>query len=653
MSRYRQEREETGTATSTTDNSAGWEAMSGSLTVESDDQDPDQEWIALLNYIVGGSQTGYAGNNTRIVADGVELANSRTQYEPPFSGSSDGMAFQHVRRYTSLGAGLTANYEPSQRTAAAAVGRQAHMARGTLNFMRLDFMVENQDWFYADSAVELTALDDTAWVDGQSVTIGDGVSDYVVWTEALIDMNSISNDIRGRIFDGTAGFMEWAIEASDTSDVPAFGTMMYFAAPAKGTVITAQYRAETATAPSDIEFNSIFALRLDIFEDHAGVYDADVTSITVLDTDTIVQTLTHTTEHVGGADRWWQGWGACIVNEGDTRKRIDTKLQHSGGGYFTNGNTDRSACEAQTDKMPLQVNGATREPSGADLDWDLVLQEETNLGATDPACIESCMVGFTPYLKYRRGVRRITEWAFSVHPEADNTTSNGLDDNSSVGVVTPAAGATGNVTIGTGTNRLFLFCFQVEDGLQIDVSVMTVGGITATGNFKSHFATSGGQDLHCNYWWWDEAAIQSMTGLAIAWTDDGSWGVGDAQHTWATFDRVDQNDPVPAADQNATGTDNINPHPIATPCDRFKDWSVFASCTNETTSDVDRVGGMAIIFNQHVGAGQNTMAESNHADAIAEWETNTTTDTLVTSIRIKAAPIMPFYNRRENTLLRM
>jgi hypothetical protein len=79
---------------------------------------------------------------------------------------------------------------------------------------------------------------------------------------------------------------------------------------------------------------------------------------------------------------------------------------------------------------------------------------------------------------------------------------------------------TGSLTIGTGSNRMFVLITTAETDGDYTISVMTVGGESATYTFDVFWESGGTNDLKVTAHVWNEAAIAAMSGSTASYTDD-------------------------------------------------------------------------------------------------------------------------------------
>lgn len=127
----------------------------------------------------------------------------------------------------------------------------------------------------------------------------------------------------------------------------------------------------------------------------------------------------------------------------------------------------------------------------------------------------------------------------------------------SVSSATPS----GTLTIGGGTNRVLLFVQGIEINSTASCSV-GIGGIGATGLGRTFWESGGAGDLQINYWYWNESALQSMSGNGVSYFEDSV--LSKQAWSYATFSSCDQTTPVVAAFAVSASISNSVPLGVAT-----------------------------------------------------------------------------------------
>lgn len=97
----------------------------------------------------------------------------------------------------------------------------------------------------------------------------------------------------------------------------------------------------------------------------------------------------------------------------------------------------------------------------------------------------------------------------------------------------------GTATIGSGTSRVLIMTINYEFTGDFTTPTVTVGGQANTGVNKLFYdIPAAGDDLFVYIYYWDEAAIDAMSGSSISYSDS----ITPSKYAWsyATFNGVDQ-----------------------------------------------------------------------------------------------------------------
>ncbi len=637
--------EDPGADQSTIDSTTWQNVHATDINHENPELTPDAKMWLMGIWLAGGNNVGVNTYQRRMQVEAATLADSTNRQEPRRTSQTSGSMYFMSRIFT-LASSPTNDVRIQYRVSSAGSSAQANVAvTDAFYLFNLDELIEGHDYIFAETSTDLNDIVSGSWTSGQSITIPHDGDDWLIVTNCMCKMDNEVMTIRNDIFDGTTSRMESNYEQEDSNDLLAIGNMYAEANVDAGTVFTNRFRSDvSSTTKPDIQYNNIFALRLNAFEDHALVHDTTTTDLDVDDQLEVVQTLTHTTDHPFNAPKFWfafaQGQYDIDKHQGQSVTRL-----HLAGVDIAHTLDRNMATNGVGDIQGCQTAGTFRIADNVDLDIDLVMKEITDV---DPVgtVIESMICAFTANIKNKRGVRRVTEW---------EATYSNLDldvrFDGPIPVPTPGTGPTGNVTIGTGPNRLFVFWFTAQDS-PVTVSVFTIGGVTFTGSFENDNANGSGSAI-CNFWWWDEAAIQSMSGLAISWTDDQGFATDGADHSWATYIDVDQNDPVSETDES--GTTSSSGETVNTVHVKDRDMVIIGCAQDLGGEDIRRCNGFApIMQNNDGGVYGQALFEGKSGDQTATIDySGDTPGSQLSAITLKAAPIRPFYDVRRDIQLRM
>lgn len=110
-----------------------------------------------------------------------------------------------------------------------------------------------------------------------------------------------------------------------------------------------------------------------------------------------------------------------------------------------------------------------------------------------------------------------------------------------------SAQPSGTVTIGGGSNRCLILVQTAEFSGSFSASV-AIGGQAATGTTARRLQTTAWS--HIFFWWWDETALQAMSGNTISYDDESGGGpisLSKTHFSYITVQDVDQTSPVNTA----------------------------------------------------------------------------------------------------------
>jgi hypothetical protein len=197
------------------------------------------------------------------------------------------------------------------------------------------------DYYFVDDTTGYTALDNTGWTDTASQTLGDGTSDWVFFYAVKVTVDSTSASIRVRltIDDVVVGNQYIEAEGEDSNENWWIGGMATADAVAASSSVVVECQTDSSTAGlMDVQYARLFALRLDQFEDHFTDYDAAGATISSVDTDTLINSVAHTTDTAAAA-AWVVGAFSRGDDHGENTKTIAIDLRDG------TGTGDRICCD--------------------------------------------------------------------------------------------------------------------------------------------------------------------------------------------------------------------------------------------------------------------------------------------------------------------
>ena len=346
------------------------------------------EYFLLAIVGVGGSSTGNNGNEHIIADDSGQIALSHSRIEPRRSNSANSHSYMWFHKYTAPAS--PGDVEVRYRNSASGTVRTGD---ANLIAINLDDLAAG-DWAYDEDTTSHTTLDNSAWTDGASVTIGNGSDDYAVFYHAHVIVDTTSSAIRMRlVIDGTPlDYID--LEGEDSVEEYCIGGIAYVAAP--GASITAKVQIQTDSGSSgvmDVDSNKIFALRLNAFEDYAGIHETTNTFITAADVNTEVANIGATTNTAASRD--WAVCGFALNDVDDSAKRTERHLEDSSLGTAAGGTSDDFVQNGVTDQTPLPLFGEFTSVADAttfNLDFDCT---EENDVSPQPEIIDAHIIAFT------------------------------------------------------------------------------------------------------------------------------------------------------------------------------------------------------------------------------------------------------------------
>lgn len=213
------------------------------------------------------------------------------------------------------------------------------------------------DYYYVDDTTGYNALDNSGWTDTASQTLGDGSSDWVFFYAVKVTVDSTSASIRIRltIDDVVVGNQYLEFEGEDSGENWWLGGMATADAVAASSDVVVEVQTDSSTAGlMDVEYSRLVAIRLDQFEDHFTDYDAAGATISSVDTDTLIDSVAHTTDTVGNAN-WMIGYFGRGDDHGENTKTIGVDLRDgTGTADRLCSDTTRNICgNGANDRYPL------------------------------------------------------------------------------------------------------------------------------------------------------------------------------------------------------------------------------------------------------------------------------------------------------------
>ncbi|KKM81572.1 hypothetical protein LCGC14_1328440, partial [marine sediment metagenome] len=235
--------------------------------------DANEDYVVFVRAYVGADGGNTPLNGIQLTKDGTLVSGSENLYEPPFGlvGNLHGMLYYWGGV---IDWGSSGDLQLQMKSGNGGVDT-AFADKVTLMAIKVSDLALGTNVFH-DTDTSLVEIDqggqDPDWLGvGASVTIGDGVSDYLVFGSMQVeDFLSGSNNAGVRVSDGTNAQIGTYMALGDLSDTLALGFCQLWKAPAAST--TLQVQAQCAFFPADKKYASIIAIRLSALANYQGTY---------------------------------------------------------------------------------------------------------------------------------------------------------------------------------------------------------------------------------------------------------------------------------------------------------------------------------------------------------------------------------------------
>jgi hypothetical protein len=356
--------------------------------------DANTNYLLLVVCVVGGDNVEVNTFEWRVIetVGGARTASGQ-RLEPRFSAATIGSPYVFMEKVTTDATPTGNDYEFQLR-----VNTGANTCRVQSSMMlaiKLDDITENTDWFYANDTTSNVDVSSASWTNGASITIGDGISDYLVIGTSHWLIDSVTDETRMQIDVGGTGHAETGLEGEDLVEEHCVGTMTYVAAPASSTTVRVQIR--TNAGAHDCDNSTIFALRLNAFEDYAGTRNTTPTEITATATDFISGTLSFTTDTV--ATENWLFVGQGMYYSEHPEKNTKRRLEDTGLGVVAGDSTQMIGFNgdaiAGNQKVPMMIFGEAASVADAtSITLEYTVIEEVDV-VPQPSVDDTSVVGFT------------------------------------------------------------------------------------------------------------------------------------------------------------------------------------------------------------------------------------------------------------------
>jgi hypothetical protein len=374
-----------GTAATTGSGTFAKPGASGEWEILGSELDDSSEYLLIVRMHVGGDFT--AGNEFefKVVEDSVgDLTGSHMLYEPRRASSANGSPYTYMRVLTTAS---TANdYEIHFKSSGSDT---ASMVDLEMVMIKLDDLASG-DWAYDNDPTD-NSFSGGVYEDGASITIGDGTSDWLIVSTAQWQIDSVTDDCLGRIDIGGSPVMNYSHEGEDTAEELVIGSFHYEAALASSTTVKNEFT--NTDGSNDVLDNSIFALRLNAFEDHAGGRN---TTKTDSNGSTPVQPigLTYTTTTAADPQEWIAFGQSLSSTQASDQRKTRTSLRVGGTDFAGNDQSvPHFSTNGSADDQTLNRIGVSDQDDDTDLDWDFSASDDG--GQTGLDHDEQILCGFS------------------------------------------------------------------------------------------------------------------------------------------------------------------------------------------------------------------------------------------------------------------
>ena len=343
-----------GTATADVNStSTSFVDMSASSNIDAADLQGDEEYLIIARTLLNGNN-GNQLFEMQIEAGGSEISGSslsNSKIEPRRGGASFGFEQMFLHRYTTPATPVDLNQQYR-----APSGYRVQSAHRDILMLKLgsdsDALTENSAFYWDEDTTSHTSLDNSAWTDTASVTIGDGSSDYLVIAVVHAEVNSTSASLRVRIGGDVTGaplddYLE--LEGEDTSEIWNVPYSCVLDAPDASTAVTVQVQTDDSSSGAfDVTNVRLVAIRLDSFDQHTTRNTSTATALSVEDAWTELESNISLT--TAAATRDVVCFTGFAHTTGDTNKAVRLRIQDDASGdfphpqfgiTFSNGSADR------------------------------------------------------------------------------------------------------------------------------------------------------------------------------------------------------------------------------------------------------------------------------------------------------------------------
>ena len=373
-----------------TTTSTSWQDVG---TIASTAFEGSKEYLVIAFGQMGGSSNGVSDYNARLsVVFDDTLPGTYTNVRPLTAGNNYGNGVAAAIKITQAATPTALKFQIRNITGLTTT----HVNRVQMVAFKVDptdtdsDALHSGDYAYSDNTAQVDAVAAT-WVDCESITIGDGASDWLIIFSARQKTGagaSASLDLRldvgGTQYDETKTVRQNGDE--NRTDM----VIHYVSALASSTTVKGQFRSNTALG--DLTDNQIMAIRLNAFEDFDGTRDTTGATISAADTDYTAATLTHTTSTA--ATRDWFFLGQVNTSWNEAGKNIDHWMDQNDVVFAGDHSGRYLEFRGSTNITNGVLFNTYSLADGVDTDITIGVQEESDVSPTS-SINSGIIVGFT------------------------------------------------------------------------------------------------------------------------------------------------------------------------------------------------------------------------------------------------------------------
>ena len=354
-------------------------------------------YLVIGSALVGGNAT--TDNFEFHFREGTTNIDNSYARVDPGSGHTTAQYGQPHFTVSKRAFGGSSNFNHSQKLVSTTTDT-VHTTRVNMCMIKVDDAdtdtdaLHSGDYEYSVDTLQVDAVANT-WVDLESIVIGNGSDDYLIVCSCYQKPGAATATFDHKLNIAATDYDELTLKRTSTNQNASSMIMHYLAAPAASTTVKHLFRSNSALG--DIQQNAILAIRLNAFDDYAGIRDTTNVPITTADTDFVGATLTHTTDHSSAGTEDWVFLGWSQIALGDNGKRIDN--------YMDQATVDIAGAHTGTWKKiydsdspfatgPYCLIAGRNMANATDVDVDMGHQEEGDV-VPNPVIETTSIVGFT------------------------------------------------------------------------------------------------------------------------------------------------------------------------------------------------------------------------------------------------------------------